>query len=107
MSAHAEVNGLQHWIDQVHHPPKKTFVSHDEEESSTTSAEFLTPQLRGAVLTPEYDGELIYPFPTVVLTLSSTAKLTLVDYTLGFELSPFQFAWLLKIDICPDAKRGC
>ena len=57
MSAHADVNGLQHWLDQLAHPPKKTFVVHGEEESATAFAELLTRKPGWSAIAPEYGDE--------------------------------------------------
>lgn len=57
LSAHADVNGLQHWLDQLRHPPKKTFVVHGEEESATAFAELLTRKPGWSAIAPEYGDE--------------------------------------------------
>ena len=54
MSAHADINGLQHWLNQLKHPPTKVFVVHGEEESALSFAQTLTDNHGWDAAAPKY-----------------------------------------------------
>ena len=54
LSAHADVNGLRHWLSALDHPPKRTFVVHGEEESALAFAGLLTNEYGWNAVAPEY-----------------------------------------------------
>lgn len=54
MSAHADVHGLQHWLDQLQHPPTKTFVVHGEEEAALAFAQQLVDDHGWDAVAPQY-----------------------------------------------------
>ncbi len=55
MSAHADRNGLLHWLGHLKSKPKKVFLCHGEEQAAFSLAKKIRSELKFEVEIPQYD----------------------------------------------------